>query len=163
MIGLLFTLASCVENSPERNEDMYEIYQLGVESGSINESYEEWVDSIEGDPGTDGRELVLGSSETHIQWKYEDSNEWHNLIAFSELSTGEDIAFREFEGNLQWKYDDEDSWKTLLETTNEQFVILFQNQDGTTIDIQTVIKGNNATAPDTPTHPSNCPAKCPWG
>jgi hypothetical protein len=58
------------------------IYQLGVETGSIDQTYEEWLDSIRGE---DGKNIILRVAQDYIQWQHESSEEWFNLIAISEL------------------------------------------------------------------------------
>ncbi len=42
-------------------------------------------DGIDGVQGVDGREVLLGLSETHIQWKYNENDEWKDLISIQEI------------------------------------------------------------------------------
>lgn len=51
-----------------------------------------------GDAGTDGREIELRKTATHIQWHYVDDPKWINLIALSELK-GKDGMSQIFGGN----------------------------------------------------------------
>lgn len=58
------------------------------------------VGNIQGAPGidgTDGREIELQSSSTHLQWRYVGSSSWTNLIALDDLkgADGQDGTFDE--------------------------------------------------------------------
>lgn len=47
-----------------------------------------------GEDGTDGREVLLQKSATHIQWQYDGDESWTNLVALSDITgpDGEDGA-----------------------------------------------------------------------
>ena len=58
--------------------------------------------------GTDGREVELQVTATHIQWRYT-GGEWANLIALSALKgdKGETPTFRTGSTGIEWKYQSE--------------------------------------------------------
>lgn len=77
------------------------------------------------------KEIELRKTETYIQWKLTDSEEWNNLIAISELkggdgtdgingidgingTDGEEIELRVDSGYIQWKYLSAVSWTNLI-------------------------------------------------
>ncbi|MGM0435724.1 MAG: immunoglobulin-like domain-containing protein [Bacillota bacterium] len=126
VFAMVFTVAACtdsVEDIPEEetyDEQLYEIYQLGVEAGAVNETYEEWLESVEGTDGEDGREMVLSVSDTHIQWQYEGEDQWRDLIGLEVLrgpqgEDGRDIVFSISDSHIQWQYDGEDTWRDLID------------------------------------------------
>lgn len=98
------------------------IYQLGVSSGAITGTYEDWLESVRGESGADGREVLLRVSGGYIQWQYSGDASWQNLIAVSALTgangtNGEDgaeTAFRISDGYLQWQHVGDSSWTNLL-------------------------------------------------
>lgn len=68
------------------------IYEMGLETGLIDMTYEEWLNSIRGEDGEDGKSAVFRISSGYIQWKHEGGEEWYNLIALDALQgrDGED-------------------------------------------------------------------------
>lgn len=58
--------------------------------------------------GTDGREVELQVTATHIQWRYT-NGEWNNLVALSALKgdKGETPTFRTGSAGIEWKYQSE--------------------------------------------------------
>lgn len=47
------------------------------------------VSDLEGQDGTDGREVELQNDGTSIQWRYEGESEWRDLVDLSDI-TGAD-------------------------------------------------------------------------
>ena len=74
MLSFVLLGVSVCDNDKEVDERFKEIFILGVEAGAIDMTYKEWVESIKGEDGengSDGREVVFGVSDDHIQWQYE--------------------------------------------------------------------------------------------
>lgn len=95
------------------------IYDLGVSTGAITCTYEEWIASIRGEDGADGREIALRSAEGFIQWQYLGETSWTNLISVSNLvgvsgTNGREVTFQIAEGFLQWQYVGDTSWTPIL-------------------------------------------------
>ena len=71
--------------------------------------------------GDDGREISLRATDTHIQWKYDDT-EWTNLVALSELhgkpgkngTDGREVSMRFVSDSLQWRLGSTGTWQTLM-------------------------------------------------
>ena len=83
--------------------------------------------------GDDGREISLRATDTHIQWKYDDT-EWTNLVALSELrgkpgkngtdgkngidgkngTDGREVSMRVVSDSLQWRLGSTGTWQTLM-------------------------------------------------
>lgn len=59
-------------------------YDVAVNEGFVG-SEEQWLLSLIGPAGQDGREIELRKTDTFVQWKYVDDINWTNLIALSEL------------------------------------------------------------------------------
>jgi hypothetical protein len=107
------------------DQDMIEnIYKLGVEANLIVEmTYEEWLESIKGEqgiPGENGKEIVLRTNATHIQWSYSGENSWSDLVSLDLLTgpSGEDGKSIEFDvqnGFLKWRYVDGEIWEDLFD------------------------------------------------
>ena len=70
--------------------------------------------------GTDGREVELRTTDTHIQWRYEgeDDSAWRDLVALDAV-TGEDgreVKLQIANGYIQWRYTTgaDTDWKNLM-------------------------------------------------
>ena len=134
LLLLSFSLAACgsVEedsqtssnNEEESNEnEIRQIFELALKSGYTG-TYEEWLESIKGEKGDS---IVLQVSNGYIQWKYEESNNWINLISLSELAgskgepgkdgvDGKSTEFRVDDNFIQWRYvgEGDNAWKILV-------------------------------------------------
>ncbi|HOP57350.1 MAG TPA: leucine-rich repeat protein [Bacillota bacterium] len=107
---------------------LHQIYDLGVASGDLPGTYEEWLESIQGEqgiPGEDGRDINLQVASGYVQWQYVGDTTWTNLIALSSLigadgadgidgTDGEEVMFQVFDGYIQWKYESDVSWTDLI-------------------------------------------------
>ena len=99
-----------------------QIYQMSLEADAFIGTYEEWLESIKGPTGADGREVLFQVSEGYIQWQYEGETTWTNLIAMDTLvgASGEDgvdgreVLFQVSEGYIQWQYEGETTWTNLV-------------------------------------------------
>src|SRR5690606_13430112 len=103
-------LVSCGDNQDiQRNEDIYKIYQLGLDSGLVDITYEEWLESIRGE---DADQVYFRVEDGYIQWRRESENIWSNLYELKHLvgpkgESGEDgreVTFRIESGYIQWQY-----------------------------------------------------------
>src|SRR5574344_37839 len=59
-------------------------YDVAVNEGFIG-TEEQWLISLIGPAGQNGREIELRKTDTFVQWKYVDDIDWINLIPLSEL------------------------------------------------------------------------------
>lgn len=57
-------------------------YEQGVSDGLIAGSYDDWLESIQGE---DGKEVELRATDSYIQWRYKGSDFWIDLIQLSSL------------------------------------------------------------------------------
>jgi hypothetical protein len=120
LISLTFLIA-CSDNDVDPvNEDIYALYQLGVEAGLVEDSYEDWLLSIKGE---DAQEVSFQVASGFIQWKRESDETWTNLYQLSLLIgpkgdsgvNGREVSFRVESGHIQWQYDGEETWTNLIE------------------------------------------------
>ncbi|MGD9605092.1 MAG: InlB B-repeat-containing protein, partial [Bacilli bacterium] len=80
----------------------------------------------QGDPGVDGKEILLQVAEGYIQWQYEGDTTWTNLIALEALmgtsgtdgSDGKPTTFRVDSGFIQWQYVGDETWTNLMATAD---------------------------------------------
>lgn len=97
MTVLVVLLASCtVLNQNEPIEDAVEeivideefsaIYALFLATTTEIVSYDEWLLSIKGADGADGRSTEFNVSDTHLQWRYIGESTWRNMISLSMLT-----------------------------------------------------------------------------
>lgn len=100
----------------------YEIYILAQNSGYTG-TYEEWLASIRGEAGLEGRSAELRFDEVsgYIQWRYTDEDEtaWRNLIAIEDLigPAGQDGVTPHIGENGNWWIGETDTC-VLAEGTN---------------------------------------------
>ena len=98
------------------------IYDLAIESEAFDGTYEEWLDSIRGPRGEDGREVTLRVAENHIQWRYVGEAAWTNLIALDSLigpqgergDDGQEVLIRVTDTHIQWKHTGDATWQDLI-------------------------------------------------
>jgi len=110
------------------------------------------VDYFDGQPGSDGREVVLQKSATHIQWKYADEETWTDLVALADLkgadgvngidgTDGREIELQKTATHIQWRYAGGE-WSdlvALVDLKGEQGIQGLPGNDGN--DGYTPIKG----------------------
>ncbi len=67
--------------------------------------------------GTDGKEIYLQNTDTHLQWRRE-GGEWNNLVSLADIAgkKGSSPEFRTTDEALEWKYDTDadDKWRQFL-------------------------------------------------
>ncbi len=104
------------------------IYNLALDAGTIDGTYEEWLETVKGPQGDPGRNVNLQIADGYIQWQYAGDETWNNLIQLSTLvgpagadgtngADGEEIVFQVSEGYIQWQYVGESTWINLIELT----------------------------------------------
>lgn len=90
------------------------------------------ISGEKGDPGENGKAVLLRVEEGYIQWQYEGDTTWTNLIALSALmgatgatgsngtngTDGKPTAFRVEDGFIQWQYVGDATWTNLLATAD---------------------------------------------
>jgi hypothetical protein len=121
------------------------IYNLAVDSGNFDGTYEEWLESVQGPQGEPGREISLQVSQGYIQWQYAGESVWNNLIEISSLigpqgpsgDNGESIEFNVSDTHIEYKYESDSEWTQLIALSlfeGEQGMpgkeIVLQNIDG---------------------------------
>lgn len=77
-------LTGCGNNETNAESEIHQIYDKAVSAG-YEGTYEEWLASIKGEKGEEGKKVEMRVSSTHIQWRYEGDTEWTNLVALSNL------------------------------------------------------------------------------
>ena len=88
ILTFLFMLGGCTVEVQEVDipkEELQEyIYELALKTG-YEGAYAEWISSVKGETGADGKKVELSTTLTHIIWRYEGEAEWRELIAIEEL------------------------------------------------------------------------------
>ena len=117
LVTMLFACAPSVEQVEIPKEILQEyIYELAVKEG-YEGAYDEWLDSIRGEAGRDGRNVELSTTPTHIVWRYEDSTEWKTLVALDELEGTDGKSAYELAKDYGYKGTIEE-WLESLKGTN---------------------------------------------
>ncbi|MGD9887549.1 MAG: ABC transporter substrate-binding protein [Bacilli bacterium] len=62
-------------------------YNLAITQTDFTGTYEEWLASIQGPAGTDGREVEMQFATGFIQWRYQGDATWINLLDLSILGS----------------------------------------------------------------------------
>ncbi len=135
---------------------------VSVENASINDDGELILELSDGSDitagevtGADGREVELRADDDHIQWRYDDEDTWTDLVPVNDLEgeAGEDGAGID-DVNIN---DDGELIVTLTNGTEENagnvvtfHTVRFFGQDGFLRDVQFVLDGDDAEAPEAP-------------
>lgn len=103
-------------------------YQLAKAEGFVG-TRPEWLASLN---GTDGREIELQTSATHVQWRYQGTVGWTDLIALTAITgapgqdgadstvpgpdgdDGREVELQSSGGYIQWRYVGDTSWTNLV-------------------------------------------------
>jgi len=80
---------------------------------------EEGEDGEDGQDGEDGREVELDTDEENIVWRYEDEDEWRELIALEVLEgtdgeDGREVELRTEDDTVEWRLE-EGEWSALID------------------------------------------------
>lgn len=75
--------------------------------------------TVPGPPGSDGREIELQLSATHIQWRYLGVAVWLDLVPIAALTgtsgtDGREIELQASATHIQWRYSGDVAWTDLL-------------------------------------------------
>ena len=81
MIISLFILPGC---KTKLEKQQYEIYKLAQEEG-YEGTFDEWVESIKGADGKDGREIEVPIEKEKIVWRYIGDTEWKEIYSVNDL------------------------------------------------------------------------------
>ena len=159
ILTFLFMLGGCTVEVQEVDipkEELQEyIYELALKTG-YEGAYAEWISSVKGETGADGKKVELSTTLTHIIWRYEGEAEWRQLIAIEELhaepgKSAYDIAVEYgFEGTpLEWlaslKGVDGDAQNSVkYADINDQGELILTLADGT------ILNAGKVTGKDAP-------------
>lgn len=103
-------------------------YTLSQTLNSFEGTYEEWLISIQGPAGKDGREVLFQVASGYIQWRYTSETVWTNLVEMTTLIgpkgddglngengiDGREVVFQVSNDYIQWKYEGENAWTNLV-------------------------------------------------
>ena len=147
------TLYAKWEEDTELTTRLKDIYELAVSSNSFEGTYEEWLETVQGPHGEDGREVLFQVAYGYIQWQYTGDTLWTNLIEIASLTGVQGVgisntSINEY-GELIITYTD-DSVANLGQIYIV-YTVNFVGLDGYLIDTQSVIYGDDAVAPTPPT------------
>lgn len=123
----IFTGCNGKKDEKSTEAQIKEVYAMAVEAGYTG-TYEEWLASIKGEAGADGREVELSVSDTYIQWRYKGESKWKDLVLLDDIKgskgkdgtdgrdgkDGREVEFQKTETNIQWRYVGETSWNDLV-------------------------------------------------
>lgn len=111
--------------------------EIGLELDSLRikmgDGVTEWNDLPY---GLNGQEVELRVDSGYIQWKYEDEEEWTNLVALEDLK-GDEIELQVTGTHIQWKYIGEEDWINLIELSELKGDKGDDGDDGREIELQT--------------------------
>ena len=82
---IVFTLSGCGTDDKLDEDPIYSVYMLSSNTGNTELTYEEWLETVIGPQGNDGREIEIQVSGEYIQWHYEGDSSWTNLIDLGDL------------------------------------------------------------------------------
>ncbi|MDY3195499.1 MAG: InlB B-repeat-containing protein [Paracholeplasma sp.] len=91
------------------------VYQLALESG-FEGTYEEWLNSIKGPKGDDGKAITLRVNNQTIEWSYVGETTWEPLVSLESLKGVDGKAFivRTTTSAIEYQYEGDTAWKTLV-------------------------------------------------
>ena len=72
--------------------------------------------AVKGDSGEDGAQVELRATDDYIQWKYDNSPTWTNLIALSTLkgADGKNVELQKTTDYIQWRNVGDATWQNLV-------------------------------------------------
>ncbi len=134
--GFSTTLVITLESMSELSSTLQHLYQLGVDADLIDMTYEEWLTSIKGEDGLDGKELSIRVAEGHIQYQYVGDTSWNNLYALIDLTgaagiDGREVTFQVSATHIQWQYQGDEDWTNLVSLSTLVGATGPAGQDGT--------------------------------
>ncbi len=62
------------------------IYNLALDAETFNGTYEEWLETVRGPQGADGKEVLFQASDGYIKWQYAGDSSWVNLVSLETLT-----------------------------------------------------------------------------
>ena len=92
------------------------IFQVSSSSGAETVCELLSLAKISGDDGDDGAEVELRATDDYIQWKYDNSPTWTNLIALSTLkgADGKNVELQKTTDYIQWRNVGDATWQNLV-------------------------------------------------
>lgn len=93
---------------------------------------------FQGGAALDGKEVVFNVSDTHIQWRYEGSSEWIDLVSFEVLTghdglpgaDGREVEFNVNDTHIQWRYEGDTEFTDLVSLSIFKLVTGNDGKDG---------------------------------
>jgi hypothetical protein len=131
--GDLYDLSTLKGDDGDDGDDGLSAYQVWIGEGNTG-SEEDFLNSLK---GTDGKNIELQTSSTHIQWR-EDGGVWNNLVTLSSLKgidgvDGKNIELQTNTTHIQWR-EDGGSWNNLVTLSSLKGT---DGVDGKNIELQT--------------------------
>ncbi|MEC9485515.1 MAG: trypsin-like peptidase domain-containing protein [Candidatus Izemoplasma sp.] len=119
IVLLALILVGCSEDTASNdniNTQIYSIYEIALEADTSDMTYEEWLKTVKGPQGEDGREVSLRVDDGAIQWRYVGDDRWINLVKLTTLtgSDGKSVVFQVANDHIQWQYVGDDTWTNLI-------------------------------------------------
>ena len=106
------SIAGSLNGNADEGEDVkHDIYMLAAQSGYAG-TYEDWLASVRGEPGEDGKAIQLSVINGSIAYRYEGQASWTTLITLSDLAGTNDTAFRVNDGSIEYQNGEE--WVALI-------------------------------------------------
>ncbi len=144
--------AETTEEESDLTVKLKQIYGLAVEADEFDGTYEEWLETVRGPKGDDGREIVLQVSEGYVQWKYEGEDAWANLFDLSTVTGSDGIGISgtsiNEQGELVISYSDGTEENLGIPVVLHS--VTFKDHNGYVIDTQQVPYGTAVTPPEDP-------------
>ncbi|NMA05195.1 MAG: hypothetical protein GX931_02355, partial [Acholeplasmataceae bacterium] len=105
----------------ELKQRLMRIYELAATQGGFIGTYEEWLESIKGPAGDDGREVTFQVADGFIKWQYVGDTSWTNLVELTSLvgpagkdgtngTDGREVTFRVSNNYIEWQYQGDLEW-----------------------------------------------------
>jgi len=123
----------------ELNQSLLAIFNAGVQAGNIEDmTFEEWLETVHGPQGEDGREVLLQVSNGYIQWQYVGETSWNDLVDLVTLTgpigtdgeDGREVLFQVSEGYIQWQYTGDETWSNVIDLDTLTGVAGTNGEDG---------------------------------
>lgn len=119
LVLTIFINGCATVNNEDDGSMQYQIYKLAYDSG-YNGTYEDWLNSISGRDGIDGKSVEIDINDNNIVWRYVGEKEYKTIISLDGLkgtngTNGKEVEFRVSDGFIKWHYVGENTWFNLIE------------------------------------------------
>ena len=107
-------------------------YELALDAGFVG-TQSEWLASLVGTKGEDGREIILSIEDDYISWKYDGDSTWNQLISVSSLKgTNGKSAYELYKEQYGYEKSEEEWLVDLIDgklTSGTKYTITFMSDD----------------------------------